>query len=85
MFAPVFLLSQMPPVISPENNDGFTGVNTAIQRVEHPANLSIRKTNGGQVGLHCFSPLSMRDDVRMISIWLHCKVLLSGRIIDLSR
>ncbi len=79
----MLLLSQVPTMISPEDDNGIIGMRTALQRIEDPAYLRIGKTYCGVIGLDRPAPLPVCHHVCMITIWLHREVSLSGRVINL--
>ena len=82
MLTPMFLFTQMPTVISPQDDNRIVGMPTAIQGIKHPAYLGIGKADGGEIGLNRFAPLLVCGHIGMIPGWLYSKVPLTGRIVD---
>ena len=66
-FAPVFLLAQVPAVITHQHDEGFTPARILLQTAEKPADLAIDKCDGRVIGTDGGVPLIVSDDVLVIA------------------
>src|SRR5687768_3532667 len=55
VFAPLAVITEVPAMIAPENDDRFLGQLKAVQLIEHAANLRIHETHRGVVAVNEFA------------------------------
>ena len=74
----MFLLTQVPAVIAPEDNEGVVLVGGLVERVDEAAHIHVEVADGGEIALHRFLPAARLDDGLVITIWT-CHLHARGR------
>ena len=66
----MLFLAEMPPVISPQHDDGVVSLAAFVERIEHAAHLRVGKGGRGEIPVHCLAPLLVPEHPRVVALRL---------------